>query len=76
MADTITIWPGEREGLIDDLDDRVENRNQAILDAINIYLAVRDVIGDDPLWEEADDRTRRTMMRQALIDYQREHLDE
>lgn len=75
-GDTVTIWPGAREMLIDDLDERTENRNQSILDAIEFYLILDDVLGDVELFAKADDRDRRAMLRQALIDYRTEYLDE
>lgn len=81
-GDTVTIWPGEDgEQWIDELDKsveqgRFENRNQAILDAIMFYLLIDDVLGGHGLWAGADDRERRSMLMQALVDYRENYLED
>jgi len=75
--DTVTIWLTEgRESLIDELDDRVDNRNQALLEAIDLFLTTDDILGDEELWADAEPHERRSMLRQALIDYRRDYLSD
>lgn len=76
--DTITIWPGQ-EGweLVDEIEELAEtyddtSRNELILDAIALFLEVQDLFEDTDVWENASQRDRRMMLRQALIDFRDE----
>lgn len=72
--DTITVWPG-KDGweLIDELEDLADengqSRNQAILDAISLYLEVQEVLVGTEVWDEAGTSDRRIMLHNALREY-------
>lgn len=75
MADSITVWPG-KDGWddVDELDERVKNRNQAILEAIEYWLLVDDTFSGHQAWDEASKKDRMAMVRQALLNYANEYL--
>lgn len=79
--DTITVWPGKGGWeAIDELDELAEesdaSRNELIMDAIELFLQVGDVLEGHPVWDEAGRRDRRIMLSDALSSYRREKLDE
>lgn len=77
MADQyLSIYFPEDSDLFERFDNRFEERTDAAREALEYRLIIEDVIGDHVLWEDADARTRKTMFRQALVDYRATHLDE
>lgn len=74
--DYMSIYFPEDSDLFDRFDDRFDDRTDAARDALEYRLIIDDVLGDRPLFADADDRTQRDMLRQALVDYVTRRLDE
>jgi hypothetical protein len=79
MGETIGIWIGDDESILDDFDgcfggtDGTDySRSRRIKDAMRLAIAIEGAIEDSDADLDVGDRPTRMMLRQAIIDEFRE----